>query len=291
MTSVWHKTKVFLEMIKFEHSIFALPFAYLGLILGEGGWPRLNIFFWVTIAMVSFRTMGMAINRLVDLPIDALNPRTKNRALPAGKIKVPFVGVAAILSFAIFEASTYVLGPACFKLSPVPVFLAILYPYLKRFTWFSHLVLGMILAIAPYGAWLASRGEFSWIPGLVSIGVMTWVCGFDMIYALQDVDFDKKYGLYSFPSRFSIENTLSMTKILHLITIISWLGVGYSANLGPVYLAGMALVTAFLVREHWLIHTSGLAKIDEAFFTMNAVVSVAVFLAVVLDLSLGRMFS
>jgi 4-hydroxybenzoate polyprenyltransferase len=291
LTSVWHKTRVFLEMIKFEHSIFALPFAYLGLILGENGWPRLDIFIWVTVAMVSFRTMGMAINRLVDLPIDALNPRTKNRALPAGKIKSSFVGAAVILSFVIFEATTYRLGPACFRLSPVPVFLAILYPYLKRFTWFSHLVLGMILAIAPYGAWLASRGTFSWVPGFISIGVMTWVCGFDMIYALQDVDFDKKYGLYSFPSRFSTESTFRLTKILHVITVLSWLEAGRLAGLGLVYGTGMIMVTAFLIREHWLIHSSGLAKIDEAFFTMNAVVSVAVFLAVVLDLSFGRMFS
>lgn len=278
---------VFLEMIKFEHSIFALPFAYLGLILGENRWPRLNIFILVTVAMVSFRTLGMALNRLVDLPIDALNPRTKNRALPAGKLKISFVGAAAILSFFIFEAATYALGPACFKLSPVPVFLAILYPYTKRFTWFSHLVLGMILAIAPYGAWLASRGDFSWIPGLVSIGVMTWVSGFDMIYALQDVDFDRQYGLYSFPSRFNAASTLKLTRILHVTTVLAWSAAGYLAGLGLIYGFGMILVAAFLICEHWLIHASGLAKIDEAFFTMNAVVSVAVFVAALLDISLG----
>jgi 4-hydroxybenzoate polyprenyltransferase len=282
--TVWHKIKVFFEMIKFEHSIFALPFAYLGLILGERGWPRLHIFIGVTVAMVSFRTMGMALNRLVDMPIDALNPRTKNRALPAGSLKTSFVGAAALLSFMIFEVTTYHLGPACFHLSPVPVFLAILYPYLKRFTWFSHLVLGMILAIAPYGAWLASRGVFSWVPGLFSIGIMTWVCGFDMIYALQDVEFDRKYGLFSFPSRFNTEITLKVTKLLHIITLASWLGAGHLAGLGVIYFLGMALVAAFLVREHWLIHSSGLVKIDEAFFTMNAVVSVAVFAAVIFDL-------
>ena len=285
------KSQVFLEMIKFEHSIFALPFAYLGLILGERGWPRLSVFIGVTIAMVSFRTMGMALNRLVDLPIDAVNPRTKNRALPAGKLKIPFVGAATLLSFFIFELSAFRLGPWCFRLSPIPVFLAILYPYLKRFTWFSHLVLGIILAIAPYAAWIASRGSFSWVPGLISIGVMTWVCGFDMIYALQDVDFDQQYGLYSFPSCFSLASTLKLTKTLHAVTFFSWVAAGWLAGLSPVYFSGMVLVAVFLIREHWLIHHAGLRKIDEAFFTMNAVVSVAVFLAVILDLSWGKFFS
>lgn len=289
MASRESSLRTFLEMIKFEHSIFALPFAYLGLVLGENGWPRLSIFIWVTIAMVSFRTLGMALNRLIDLPIDAQNPRTKNRALPAGKLKISFVGAASIVSFLIFECSAYQLGPLCFQLSPVPVFLAILYPYTKRFTWLSHLVLGMILAIAPYGAWLASRGEFSWIPGFISIGVMTWVCGFDMIYALQDLEFDRKSGLYSFPSRFNPETTLKLTKVLHVITVLAWSAAGYLAGLGPIYGLGMILVAGFLFREHWLIHTTGLSKIDEAFFVMNAVVSVAVFVAVVLDLSFGRM--
>lgn len=285
--TVWSKTKTFLEMIKFEHSIFALPFAYLGLILGEKGWPRLSVFILVTIAMVSFRTFGMAMNRLIDCQIDGQNPRTKNRALPAGKLKISFVSAAAILSFLIFEAAAYKLGALCFELTFVPLFLAILYPFMKRFTWFSHLVLGMILGIAPYGAWLASRGEFSWIPGFISLGVITWVCGFDMIYALQDLEFDRQFGLYSFPSRFSAENALKLTKALHVLTLFFWTAAGYSAGLGFIYYLGMALVAGFLIREHWLIHTKGLAKIDEAFFLMNAVVSVAVFAAAALDLARG----
>lgn len=279
--------RTFLEMIKFEHSIFALPFAYLGMILGERGWPRLSLFLWVTLAMVSFRTMGMALNRLIDAKIDALNPRTSQRAIPAGKLKVSFVWLVTLLSFFVFESAAYKLGPACFRLTPAPVFLAILYPFLKRFTWFSHLILGMILAIAPYGAWLASRGEFSWIPGLISIGVMTWVCGFDMIYALQDVEFDKKHGLYSFPSRFSIESALNLTKLLHALTLGAWFWAGYLAGLGIVYQLGMMFVAVFLIREHWLIHSAGLKKMDEAFFTMNAVTSVAVLMAAILDYAAG----
>lgn len=287
MTAFIQKAKVFLEMIKFEHSIFALPFAYLGMILGEQGWPRLSLFCWVTLAMVSFRTMGMALNRLIDANIDGMNPRTRQRAIPAGKLKASFVWAATFVSFIIFEGAAYQLGPACFRLTPVPVFLAFLYPFLKRFTWFSHLILGMILAIAPYGAWLASRGEFSWVPGLISIGVMTWVCGFDMIYAMQDVEFDQKHGLYSFPSRFSSTSALKLTKVLHAVTLLTWSYAGHLAGLGLVYQLGMLVVAAFLVREHWLVHSAGLTKIDEAFFTMNAVTSVAVLVAAILDYAAG----
>lgn len=284
--TVWKKTKTFLEMIKFEHSIFALPFAYLGLILGEKGWPRPSIFILVTVAMVSFRTFGMAMNRLIDCQIDAQNPRTQNRALPAGALKSSFVGIAAFISFLIFEATVYKLGPICFELAWIPISLAILYPFMKRFTWLSHLVLGIILGIAPYGAWLASRGEFSWVPGFISLGVITWVCGFDIIYALQDLEFDRKFGLYSFPSRFNVDRALKLTKFLHLATLLFWISAGATAGLGVIYFLGMILVSIFLVREHWLIHSQGLAKIDEAFFQMNAVISVAVLVAVILDFAM-----
>ena len=278
------KTQTFLEMIKFEHSIFALPFAYLGLILAEGGWPRLHLFILVTLAMVSFRTLAMALNRIFDLQIDAQNPRTQSRALPAGKLKTSFVWTAAAISFLIFEASAYFLGPLCFFLTPIPVFLAALYPFLKRFTWFSHFVLGIILGIAPYGAWLASRGEFSWIPGLLTIGVTAWVAGFDIIYALQDLDFDKKNGLYSIPSRFGSGAALNLTRILHLITLAAWFAAGKLYGLGWIYATGLLAAALFLIREHVLVEKHGLKKLEEAFFTMNAVISVTVFAAAALDL-------
>ncbi len=278
------KIKIFLEMIKFEHSIFALPFAYLGLVLAEGGLPRLSVFLWVTLAMVSFRTMGMALNRLIDAEIDARNPRTANRAIPAGLLKAGFVWAITALSFAIFELTCWQLGPLCFKLSAIPVVLTVLYPFAKRFTWFSHMILGMILAIAPYGAWIASRGEFSWIPGLISLGVLCWVTGFDMIYALQDLDFDKRSGLYSFPSRFGENAVIQLTRVLHGLTLAFWLAAGKMAGLGPLYLAGMAVTAGFLIREHWLVRSFGLKKIQEAFFSMNAVVSVTVFAVTAADL-------
>jgi len=281
------KTRTFLEMIKIEHSIFALPFAYLGLILGERGWPRLEIFIWVTAAMVSFRTMAMGFNRLIDMPIDRDNPRTSARALPAGKLKPGFVWWMTLLAFFLFEVSAAQLGTLCLSLSPWAAFLAWLYPFAKRFTWLSHFLLGIILAMAPYGAWIGSRHDFSWIPGLFSIGIAAWVAGFDIIYALQDEEFDRQYGLFSFPARFGKAASLRLTQILHVLTVVCWLGAGILAGLGAIYFAGLVLVVIFLVREHWLVASFGLKKLEEAFFTMNAIVSLSVFAAVLADYSLG----
>jgi 4-hydroxybenzoate polyprenyltransferase len=289
--SLIHKTVLFFKMIKLEHSIFALPFAYLGLFLGERGWPRFSLFLWVTAAMVSFRTMAMALNRLIDWRIDGLNPRTKNRALPQGQMKFFFVWSMVFFAFVIFEVSAYQLGPLCFKLSPIPVFLAWFYPWTKRFTWLSHIFLGIILGIAPYGAWLASRGEFSWIPGLLTLGVTAWVAGFDMIYALQDLEFDRLHGFFSFPARFGLEPCLILTQVLHGLAIVSWWIAGWFGGAGMIYFLGIGLAGLCLLRETWLIRSFGTAKIPEAFFTMNAVVSMLLFLALVFDFSFRRFFS
>jgi len=270
-------------MIKFEHSIFALPFAYLGLILAEGGLPSISLFLGVTLAMISFRTMAMALNRLIDRAIDAANPRTALRALPAGKLKASSVWTAAAISFLIYEAAARSLGPLCFRLSLIPVFFAALYPWTKRFTWLSHFVLGMILGAAPYGAWIASRRGFSWVPGLLMLGVTAWVAGFDMIYALQDSDFDRRKGLYSFPARFGRVATLALTRLLHGAALVAWLLAGRAAQLGFIYFVGIFLVALFLLREHWLVRSYGLKKLDEAFFTMNAIVSLSVLLAAIAD--------
>ncbi|MBI3312863.1 MAG: UbiA family prenyltransferase [Candidatus Omnitrophica bacterium] len=282
--------RVFFEMIKIEHSIFALPFAYLGLVLAEGGFPRLYLLFWVTVAMVSFRSLSMSLNRLMDRAIDKLNPRTENRALPAGKIKTSTVWVITAVCLVIYELSAYQLGAICFWLSPIPVFLAWLYPLTKRFTWLSHFVLGIILGMAPYGAWLASRGTFSWVPGFLMLGIASWVAGFDMIYALQDVDFDRRQGLYSFPARFGPSLSMKVTRVLHLATLTFWFLMGQTAGLGWIYFIGLALAAFFLVREHWLVRSFGLKKLEEAFFSMNATISVSIFLMTVADISI-RSFS
>lgn len=285
------KLSIFLEMIKFEHSIFALPFAYLGLILAEQGMPRLNTFLGVTLAMVSCRTLGMSLNRLIDAQIDARNPRTAGRAIPAGLLKTSFVWAVTAVSFLIFEFTCAALGPLSLKLSPIPVLLSLLYPFAKRFTWLSHAILGMILAIAPYGAWIASRGDFSWVPGLLSLGILFWVAGFDMIYALQDREFDKTHGLYSFPARFGQPVTLQVTRVFHVLTVLAWYAAGEAAGLGWLYKAGILLVVFFLVREHWLVRSYGMKKIQESFFTMNAIVSVTVFIVTAADIALKGMHS
>lgn len=271
--------KAFLADIKFEHSLFALPFAYLGLFLAENGFPRPRLLFWVTAAMVAFRTFGMAANRLIDRRIDAENPRTARRALPQKKLTPAFVCGIALLSLALFGWASWKLGPLCFFLAPIPILLAAAYPFLKRFTWLSHIVLGIILGISPYGAWLASRAEFSWLPGLLLIGVAAWVAGFDILYALQDFEFDRTHGLYSLPVRFGEKQALATAAFLHLISLAAWTGVGVLAGLGWIYRAGLAVVGFLLVREHWLVNRFGLARIEQAFFTMNVGVSLAVFLS------------
>lgn len=283
LNSIGRKAAIFLEMIKFEHSVFALPFAYFGLFLAEQGWPRLPAFFWVTVAMVSFRTYGMSINRILDQKIDSQNPRTKNRALPAGQLKASFVLGAAFFSVLIFEISAYQLSSLCFKFSPIPLVLATLYPMTKRFTWLCHFVLGIILGIAPYGAWLASQNRFDWIPGLLSIGVICWVSGFDMIYALQDYEFDRQSGLFSFPARFGKQNALKATGVLHATAVLAWLGAGWLAQLGIIYFLGLILASGLLIRESWLVVKFGLARLEEAFFKLNAVISFILFLSVLFD--------
>lgn len=285
MRKLIEKVVIFLEMIKVEHSVFALPFAYLGLILAENGRPSFKLFLWVSLAMISFRSMAMGLNRLIDLKIDSLNPRTSKRALPAKRLKVSFVWIITLVFFTIFEYCAYRLGWLCLVLSPIPVILAVLYPWTKRFTWLSHFVLGIILGIAPYGAWIASRGVLSWIPGFLMLGVTAWVTGFDIIYALQDVEFDRQYGLYSFPARFGSKVSLNLTKIVHIFALVFWGVAGRLAGCGAVYFVGLLVVGLFLLREHWLIRSFGIAKLEEAFFQMNAVVSVSIFVAAWIDIS------
>lgn len=277
-----------MEMIKFEHSVFALPFAYLGLFLAAQGRPSFGIFLAVTLAMVGFRTMAMGLNRLLDQEIDALNPRTKERALPAKKLSRSYVWLWTVGSFLVFIFSVTQLDPRCLWLSPIPVALAVLYPLMKRHTWLSHFILGLVLGIAPYGAWIATGREFSWIPGFLCLGVTAWVAGFDIIYALQDEAFDREQGLHSLPSRFGLGISLWMTRLLHAVTILAWMLAGWLAGLSWIYFMGVTGVILFLLREHWLVRSFGLKKINEAFFTMNAVVSILIFTAALIDTLWGK---
>ncbi len=286
LKTLFGKIRIFLSDIKLEHSLFALPFAYLGLFFAEKKMPGFFLFFWITIAMVSFRTMAMGLNRLLDRTIDGENPRTQGRALPLKKIRPGFVWLAVAVSLLVFEWSAYKLGPLCFWLSSIPVALAGIYPLTKRFTWLSHFVLGLVLGIAPYGAWIASRGSFGWTPAFLTAGVMLWVAGFDMIYALQDKDFDQKRGLYSVPALFGEARTIQITRLLHGVALLCWGVAGFLNGAGWIYALGLIVVAYCLVREHRLVRSFGVAKINEAFFLMNAVVSFTLFAAAVLDVLL-----
>lgn len=277
---------IFLEMIKFEHSLFALPFAYLGLFLAAGGWPGLSMFVWVTAAMVTFRTASMALNRLIDQEIDARNPRTRERALPAGLLKRSFVWGISLAALMLFAFCAYQLNDLCFRLCWIPIVLSVLYPFCKRFTWAAHFLLGFILGIAPYGAWLAAGREFSWVPGFFMIGVTVWVAGFDIIYALQDRSFDQQAGLFSIPACFGEGASLFLTRLLHAAALAAWAAAGVLAGLGPVYFTGLFLAGFFLIRENWLVRTFGLARLGQAFFTLNAVISVSLFGFVLADLAI-----
>ena len=283
MKNIFAKAGLFLEMIKFEHSVFALPFAYLGLFFAEKKIPSLFLFLWITIAMVSFRTLAMGLNRLLDLRIDAENPRTRDRALPQKKLRKGFVWGAVLVSLLIFEGSSFTLGTLCLWLSPIPVALAWIYPLTKRFTWLSHFMLGLVLGIAPYGAWIAATGKFAWAPAFLMAGVVCWVAGFDMIYALQDTDFDRSQGLFSVPAKFGEARTLLLTRGLHVLAVFCLAVAGSLNEAGWFYGFGLLLVGCFLVREHQLICSSGIQKMNEAFFVMNAVVSVTLLFAAVLD--------
>lgn len=284
------KPILFLQMIRFEHSIFALPFAYVGLLLAEQGWPSAKAFWGVTGVMIAFRTMAMGLNRLIDQSLDALNPRTKNRALPAGSLKRSYVWIWSLSSLAVFEILAAWLHPLCLKLSWIPVGFAALYPYLKRMTWLSHSVLGLVLGIAPVGAWVAVRGDLSGAPIWMSLGVICWVTGFDILYAIQDIDFDRKHHLFSFPARFGLKSSLVMTRLLHVMTVWMWFAAGLQASLGWAYFVGLALVMAFLLKEHFLVELFGTDRMEEAFFTMNAGISLVVFFSVLLDFGLRGFF-
>lgn len=287
MKEVLKKIQIFLRDIKFEHSLFALPFAYTGLFMAGKKIPGVFLFFWITIAMVSFRTMAMCLNRILDAAIDAKNPRTQSRVLPSGKLSKTTVWIVAFVSLLVFEVSARQLGMLCFLLSPVPLVLAFIYPWMKKVSWLSHFVLGAVLGIAPYGAWIACRGTFDLVPTFLSLGVLCWVAGFDMIYALQDVEFDRAEQLYSFPAAFGQNLTLAATGTLHLLSIVFWGLAGYFNRSGAAFFTGVLLAAFFLNRGCRLVRFSGVAKIDEAFFVMNAVVSVTLLFAAVLDVMLS----
>jgi len=278
------KIRYFLETIKFEHSLFALPFAYLGLILAERGWPSLRVFFWVTLAMVGLRTVGMIANRLSDQSLDQKNPRTSNWPFSKGLITKRALVVAQSVSTLIYFVSAWALNPLCFKLSPIPFILVFAYPLMKRFTWVTHLFLGGILAIAPMGGWIASQGAFSLEPLALVFSVLFWVAGFDILYALQDEDFDRKEGLFSIPSKFGKRTSLIIAFGFHLICLASLIVLGLRISLGAFYWSGVALGAFLIITEHLQLKDRGVSWIPKIFFMPNAAFSAVILLGTLLDL-------
>ncbi len=280
--------RVTLEMIKWEHSIFALPFALCGAMLAAGGLPSAHQFIWIIVAMVSARSAAMAFNRLVDASIDAANPRTSTRALPAGHLTSAFVGTFVSVSSAIFILAASQLNRLTLWLSPVALAVLLLYSYTKRFTRWSHLVLGFALGIAPAAAWIAVRGSLDARILLLTAAVTFWVAGFDVLYACQDFDFDRRTGLHSIPRYLCIRRALWVARGFHVIMLVLLVALLWSFGLGKLAVSGVAIVAALLAYEHSLVSADDLSKLNAAFFTMNGVVSVLFFVFVAGDLLLRK---
>lgn len=285
---VLNKIRIFMEMIKFQHSIFALPFAFLGAFLSEMKVPSLITIFWITLAMVGARSFAMAVNRLIDIEIDRRNPRTAGRALPKGLVSVWNVILFSLISLGLFLLAVYNLAPICRYLWPIVVIPFIIYPYTKRVTWLSHFVLGFCLGLAPVGAWIAVTNTLSIDPFLIGAAVLLWVAGFDIFYAIQDIDFDRQHKLYSIPVRFGIKESLTLTKLLHIcsILILSWLGI--RLDLGLFYYMGVFVAGTLLAYENSLIKPDDLSNLNVAFFTMNGVISIVMFFFVAIEVIFGR---
>jgi len=267
-----------LEMIKIEHTLFALPFAFLGAVLAARGIPTVRQLVWITVAMVGARSTAMAFNRIADRDYDARNPRTKMRAIPAGFLSVGFVLVFTLISAAIFFVAAAMLNRLTLFLSPVALASIILYSYTKRWTLLSHLVLGWCLAIAPTGAWIAVRGTIdSPVPLLLSLLVMLWTAGFDVLYACQDYEFDRREGLYSIPASFGIARSLWIARALHAGAFAALVALYFLTNLGALAIVGVIVTGALLIYQHTLVRADDLSRLNAAFFTTNAFVSVILF--------------
>ncbi len=266
------------RMIKFSHTLFALPFALSSVVFSSLFYKVTpEKLFWILMAMIGARSSAMGFNRIVDKKFDALNPRTKNRELPAGKIKTFEALVFVVLFSILFVYSAYKLNQLCFCLSPVALFVIFFYSFTKRFTWFSHLFLGISLGLAPVGAWLAIAGKFDLPPIILGFAVLTWIGASDIIYACQDYEFDLKHGLYSIPQKFGIENALKISSLIHLLTFISFVILKFLLNLGAIYTVGLLLIGFLLFYQHKIVSPNDLSRINFAFNNINSLVSTSYF--------------
>ncbi len=285
---MFKKVGVFLQMIKFEHTVFALPFAFMGALLGSvvmfgelPSWPQIG---WIVVAMFGARSAAMGLNRLIDRISDAKNPRTAGRAIPAGLLKVGEVSVFIAISFFLLFWAAFKLNPLSAKLLPVAVFLLVFYSFTKRFTWACHLILGLTIALAPLGGWVAVTGNVDWTAMIFYFTIVFWTAGFDIIYSCQDVEFDQREGLYSIPVRFGVARALIIAKAFHILTGIGFISLLFMADLSWWYVAGMIIAYIILFYEHHIVSPSDLSRLQTAFFTMNGVLSIVVFSFTLIDL-------
>ena len=284
--NAWVKLTTLLEMIKFSHTVFAFPFALMGVVLASlasESAPTFGQVFWICAAMVGARTGAMGMNRIIDASIDAENPRTADRHLPAGKVHPVEAWLLVLGAFALLLFAAWMLNPLCLKLSPVAIFFLLLYSFCKRFTAMAHVVLGICLAAAPIGAWIALRGDIGWPVVVLGFAVLFWVAGFDIFYALQDYEYDREKGLFSVPSRFGIDRSFLIVRVFHVLMVALLLLLLFSKGLGFIYLLGVMVVAALLVYEHMLVSPDDLSRLDAAFFNMNGYISVTIFCFTLVD--------
>lgn len=283
------KLKIFLEMIKFEHTLFALPFAYMGAVLGAvvsldrlPTWVEIG---WITLAMIGARSAAMGLNRLIDRTIDLRNPRTQGRAIPAGLLSLTEVLLFIVASFGILFLATFNLSSLAVKLLPIAVFFLVFYSYTKRFTWFCHLILGLTIALAPMGGWVAVTGTTNWTTFIFYLSIALWTTGFDIVYACQDIEVDRRDGLHSVPARFGIAKALWIARGCHIATAIGLTSLFFITDLSWWYFAGLVVSYAILFYEHAIVNEKDLSRMNTSFFTMNGALSCVVFLFSFIDMA------
>jgi 4-hydroxybenzoate polyprenyltransferase len=288
MPGAWRSFRVFLEMVKIEHSIFALPFAMIGMMWGAGGWPGWWAFGWIVAAMVSCRSSAMAFNRILDRDVDALNERTKLRALPAGLLQLRQANLFFAGSVAVFLVSAGMLNPLALALSPLALLVTLGYSATKRFTPLCHFVLGLSLGIAPAAAWIGATGRLDLAIGPITFAVLFWTAGFDIIYALADEAFDREHGLRSLPETLGARKALAVSRICHVLAVACLAAGGWMVGVGPVFYVGVGFAACLLAYEQSLVKPTDLSKVNMAFFTLNGYVSVGVFAFALADMVVRR---
>jgi 4-hydroxybenzoate polyprenyltransferase len=277
----------FASLVRFQHTVFALPFALAGALMAEQSWPPISVLGWILLAMVGARSLAMALNRLIDEEIDAKNPRTAGRDLPSGRLTHTQVAVFCAISLAALLIAVSQLPPLTWFLWPVPVAGFVIYPYTKRFTWLCHLVLGVVIGLAPLGAWIAVTGHFAAAPVFLFLAVATWMFGFDVIYALMDVEFDRAHGINSVPARFGAARALWVTRVMHALAVICLIVAGVLAGSGALYFVGVAVCAVVLVVENIVVSPDDMGRIQAAFGAANGVLALVYIAFVILDVGVG----